>query len=317
MSTYNNGFAGGLTVRGMPVTLAHPGKVFFVGNSGVKLPGERNASDSSSNKGSILDPFATIDYAVGQCVAGRGDIIFVKPGHVETITAADAIDIDVNGVAVIGLGVGDAQPRIHHNHADATVAIDADNVTLMNIRMSADVTTVGIGVNVKAGSTGCTISKCRFDVVAEGTDEYVITIDIKAGNTGTLIEGNTIDNGIAGAAVGIKLTGASDKVVIKDNVIRGDYSTANINGITTLSTRLLIDGNLLENGIGGDLGTEPGIELLTGTTGTIQNNNIVCNLATKAASIVADTCLLFENYYNEDISSTATGGIIGTASADD
>ena len=66
-----------------------------------------------------------------------------------------------------------------------------------------------------------------------------------------------------------------------------------------------------------DVNTEPGIELLTGSTGVIQNNNIVANLATKAASVVCDNCMLFENYYNEDASSSGTGGIIGTASADD
>jgi len=86
-------------------------------------------------------------------------------------------------------------------------------------------------------------------------------------------------------------------------------------GDTTLSTNILISDNLLIQGIGGNIGTEPGIELLTGTTGVIQNNNIVCNLSTMAASIVADQCFYFQNYYNEDV--TGTGAIIGTASAND
>ena len=50
--------------------------------------------------------------------------------------------------------------------------------------------------------------------------------------------------------------------------------------------------------------------------GILELNRIVCNIATKAASIVADKCMLFENYYNEDVGGGATGGIIGTASAD-
>jgi hypothetical protein len=82
-------------------------------------------------------------------------------------------------------------------------------------------------------------------------------------------------------------------------------------------TNILIQGNKLIQGIGGNIGTEPGIELLTGTTGVIADNYIVCNLATLAASVVADTCFLFQNYYNEDVSGAATGGIIGAASAND
>ena len=61
--------------------------------------------------------------------------------------------------------------------------------------------------------------------------------------------------------------------------------------------------------------TEPGIELLTGTTGIIANNYIATNLATIAASIVADGCWLFENYYSEV--APETGALIGTASAND
>ena len=102
---------------------------------------------------------------------------------------------------------------------------------------------------------------------------------------------------------------------IRRNKIEGDYSTACIVGDTTLSTKIDIDSNLLINGSTGNIGTEPGIELLTGSTGIVRNNYIVCNLATKLAAVVGDTVMLFENYYNEDI--TGTGGLIGTASADD
>ena len=110
----------------------------------------------------------------------------------------------------------------------------------------------------------------------------------------------------------------TDKLTIRGNVMRGDYSIGNIIGSTTLSTNLDIDGNLLENGDGSNLNAQPCIDLVgVSSTGTIRNNYLVCNLSTKGAAIVAANCLLFENYYNEDVSSSGTGGIIGTASADD
>lgn len=315
MSNFPNGFLGGVVVRGMPLLQLHPGKVVWVNNSSVKADGAIAGSDS--NSGDMRHPLATIDAAIGKCVAGRGDIIAVMPGHSENLTASNVITADVAGVAIVGLGVGSLMPKLQYDHASALVTVSADNVSLVNLRFTASVTAVVNAVSVADGADHCTISGCVFDVDLEGTDEFNDAIQLNDASNQAVIEGNTIDMGIAGAVSAIAFVKDTDKTVVRKNVIRGDYSTANIRGATTLSTRLLIENNLLENGIGGNLGTEPAIELLTGTTGTIRRNDIVCNLATKAAAIVADTALLFENYYNEDISSAATGGIIGTASADD
>lgn len=314
-SNFPHGFEKGVTIRGVPVHETHPGKVFFVNNSGVLPPAGIAGSDG--NAGTYLRPFATIDYAVGKCTAGRGDVIMVMPGHSEAISSASAIDLDVAGVALVGLGRGSLMPKIQFDNAAATVAVGADNVTIANIRFTASVTSVAIGVTVEDGADYCSIYDCVFDVDAEGTDEFLHSIQTNDASNNCTISGCRFDMGIAGAVAAIAFIKDTDRTTVEDCIIRGDYSTACINGTTTLSTNLLIRRNVLENGIGGNLGTEPCIELLTGTTGTIADNYCVCNLATKAASVVADTCLLFENYYNEDISGAATGGIIGAASADD
>lgn len=314
MSNYTN-FLNGVTIRGIPILQLHPGKIFWVNNSGV-LP-EGGVGGSDGNKGTYLQPWSTIDYAIGRCTANRGDIILVMPGHTETITAADAILLDIAGVALVGVGNGLKMAEVEFNHADATIGVSANNVSIVNMRLNSTITAVTVGINVKADVSGVTITRCLFDVDTAGTDEFNHSIRLVDGNTRCVIEENVIDMGIAGAVAGIHLDADTAFTIIRKNIIRGDFSTANIAGDTTLSTNILIEDNLLENGIGGNINTEPGIELLTGSTGTIRRNDIVCNLATKAASIVADTCLLFENYYNEDISSSATGGIIGTASADD
>ncbi len=298
----------GLEVDGRQITSGNPtyGNTFYV-HSGT--------GDDSRDGKSPLRALATIDAAVNLCTANQGDAIIVLPGHTETITAADAIDLDVAGITLVGVGTGSAQPQVVFNHAAATIAIDADGVTVAGMRFTSSITVVGVGINIKAGATDAAVLGNRFDVEATTTDEFVISIQVNAGCDRARIEGNDIDNGLGGAAVGIKLTGASDRVVIRKNYITGDYSTACINGITTLSTNVLIEDNLLVQGIAGNIGTEPGIELLTGTTGIVRRNDIVCNLATMAASIVADAVFMFENYYNED--AAGTGALIGTASADD
>src|SRR4051812_41694686 len=75
-----------------------PGNVFWVQSTSA------NAGDSAGKGRSPGAPFATIDYAVGQCTAGQGDVILVLPGHVETVTAAAGVALDVAGVSVVGLG---------------------------------------------------------------------------------------------------------------------------------------------------------------------------------------------------------------------
>jgi hypothetical protein len=305
LSNFPNGFSGGLLVQGLPVLNTYSGKVFWVDST----------TGSNGNKGTFDKPFATIDYAVGKCTANKGDVIMVKPGHVENITAADAIDLDVAGASLIGLGNGTDMPEIQFDNASATVTVGADNVTIRGMNFNASVTGVTVGIKVEADCDGVTIRDNLFDVDSSGTDEFEHAIRFVDGNANCLVENNIIHMGLGGAVAAVHLDADTAYMRIVNNYITGDYSTACITGDTTLSTNILIQGNKLIQGIGGNIGTEPGIELLTGTTGVIADNYIVCNLATKAASIVADTCFLFENYYNEDI--TGTGGLIGAVSADD
>lgn len=144
LSNFPNGFANGVTIRGLPLCQMHPGKVFYVNNSGVQLPNSLGKSDA--NEGSLLKPFATIDYAIGQCVAGRGDIICVAPGHAETLSAASAITVDVAGICILGLGVGNARPTLTYDTAATTsVVVSAANCSIKNIKFVpnyADITTV-------------------------------------------------------------------------------------------------------------------------------------------------------------------------------
>lgn len=285
----------------------------IVGNTFFVDSGDTDAADAAAG-GTSAAPFATLDYAVGQCTANNGDVIIVRPGHVEDLATGESIDFDIAGITVIGLGRGTDRPRIDFNHANGAVDIGADNVTLRNLTFRPSVTVVAIGVDIEAGAEYALIEDCEFldGEAGDGTDEFVIGIDLKAGCHHTRIRNCKFSTHASanGAEHAILLTGASHHVVVVDCDIRGEYTTACVGGITTLSTDILIVGNILQ-----PLDTEPGIELLTGTTGIVANNYIATDLATKLAAIAADAVYLFENYYCEAV--TETGGIIGAASADD
>ena len=78
ISNYPKGFAHGVNIRGLPILNTYGGKIFWVSNATTLLVGQHNGSDG--NKGTFDSPFATIDFAVGQCTANRGDIILVNVG---------------------------------------------------------------------------------------------------------------------------------------------------------------------------------------------------------------------------------------------
>src|SRR3990167_1161895 len=142
MSNFPNGFSQGVSIRGVPIAMTHPGKVFWVGNSATSLVGERGASDG--NDGSFLAPFSTLDYAVGQCAANRGDIIMVRPNHATTVSSATGLALDVAGIAIIGLGVGANRPTITLDTATtATIAVSAANISMQNVVVRSEERRVG------------------------------------------------------------------------------------------------------------------------------------------------------------------------------
>ena len=303
----------------VPVTPMTTGNVFFVDSGNV----DGSDNPEAGKKPNI--PFSTIDYAIGQCTANNGDYIYVMPGHVEDFgdtSAGGYIDVDVAGISIIGLGRGSDQPRLDFNHADSDFIIDADNVLIENIRFSATVTIVKIGVSVLTLATDVTLRGCRFDVETTATDEFLITINAGVGCDRLIVEDCLIDMGLGGAATGIKLVGATAGATFRRNRIVGDYSLACIGGLTTASTEVYIEDNMLTNGGSGNVGAVAVISMVANTTGVVRRNTWLCNLATIVLESVADTMFFSENYAGEDVGAATSsvlrsGAVSVTASADD
>jgi len=310
LSNYPSGFKNGVTVRGVPITQDVPGKVFWVSNSGVLVEGEKTGSNG--NKGDRLHPFATIDYAIGQCKAGRGDVILVKPGHVETIATASAVNFDVDGVTCIGLGRGSKMARFDVTATGGFVDVVAKNVTIENMNFHANVTAVT--KSSRTSSTGTVIRGCLFDVETTGTDEFAETFVLKSGAGDFLMEDCVIDMGIGSSSAGVKFNTAVAGATIRRNRIVGNHSSAIIFSDANVCTEVYIEDNLFINGASGDIHTEPVIEMASGSTGVVRNNTQLCNVATIAAQTVADTMFFSRNFAGEDVGAAA-GNILRTAAA--
>lgn len=115
LTNYPNGISsfGVPVLPGAPITT---GRYFFV----CSLTGSNNYNGSDP-----LHPLATVQGAMGLCVASRGDVIIVMPGHVETVTAT-SIAHNVAGVRVFGLpAIGELIPTFTFGAAAATITVSA------------------------------------------------------------------------------------------------------------------------------------------------------------------------------------------------
>ena len=159
-SNFQDGFAS-TTVRGIPLTQAYPGEVFYVSNSSVMTKNGVKGVDTSSS-GSYNRPFATIDYAIGKCTASRGDIIAVLPGYTQNITGAAGIALDVAGVAIVGLGAGSLRPQLTGTATASTFAITAANCALINLEFLGGAEDQTTWMTLSAAATGASLEKCWF-----------------------------------------------------------------------------------------------------------------------------------------------------------
>ena len=164
ISNFPHGIASmGVPILGTPSIIS--GDVYWVGaTAGASWVAGVNAPES----GQKATPFATIDYAIGKCTANHGDVIYVLPGHTETLATAGAITADVAGVSIIGLGNGTLKPQLTLSATASTIAISAANVTIKDIEIIPGIAEIVTVFNV----TG---ANCTLDgIVSKTNSTYCI-----------------------------------------------------------------------------------------------------------------------------------------------
>lgn len=222
MSNYPNGFPTGVMIRGVPLAQTHPGKVFWLSNNTTGLlPGQRGGSDA--NRGDFNSPFSTLAGAVAQCVAGRGDVIFVKPGHSETISSSTALTMSVAGVAVVGLGTGTSRPKWTIDTANtATINVSAADVSFQNVQI------VGNFLSIAAAFTLSTAKNFTLqDVEIRDTSSILNFLNaVKSTGAANTADGLMIINsywkGLGTTSVNAFVLTANDidGMVFKENVMK-------------------------------------------------------------------------------------------------
>lgn len=274
------------------------GEIFYVHSGiGTDVVGEKNRPQS---------PFATIDYAVGQCTASRGDHIVVLPGHVETVVAAGGLDLDVAGITIWFLGEGSNRAYITFtSDADADIDVDAANVSLINPLFITGIDALTGPIDVNAADFKIVDGEWRDAAAKAATDCIVATaaairlqIDgwkFLPSTTGTQKQSNIQLNGV-------------DDAILKNIDIRGDFATGNIENVTDEILNARLENIFLDNT---NSTPKPGIVGDANMTGHAKNVRIRVASGTTFVSNVGKM-----SWDNDCVGFNADGGAgdpIGTA----
>ena len=275
-------------------------KVFFVVNSASDFTGELLNTFPVDGDG-VSRVFTSITSALAQCVASRGDVIYVLPGYTENITGAAGIAIAKAGVRLVGLGQGRARPTLTWTTAiTAQITVTAANVSIENFVF--DLTGFG-AVTAGFSVTGADVSFLNNEfIISTGTNAPVLGILTAA----TAARLKVVGNRFIGPATSTQTCTAAIKhevgidYVIENNEFKGKLTQAILNATTVLGG--LIRNNTFVIGTG-----TVAITMAAASTPFITNNRI--NVASGTAPIVAAAGFVAGNVY-----SAAAGVTAGVAS---
>ena len=210
--------------------------------------------------------YTTIDSAVSACTANNGDVVVVLPGHAETITAAAAIDLDIAGIHVIGLGQGDDKPTITFGTATtATIRFQAKNVTMRNFRFVCNIDSLVKFIDVNKNFA--TIEDCDF--ITASTLEATSFINLATTFDYLTVkrcrfEQPTDPTGTDGNAdTGCLYCVDSEYILFEDCIFAGNFETAIFHNRTTACKTLIVKNCYGQQDLSG---AEP-FQLVSGATG--------------------------------------------------
>lgn len=273
------------------------GNVFFVQST------HANKGDTVGRGRTPNQPFATIDYAVGNCAANQGDVIVVLPSHVETITAAAGLDLDVAGITILGIGTGRSRPKIDFTTATtADLDVDAANIKIENIYF--DLTSIdALAAPIDVNAADFVLSNCELETADTG-GQCTLAILTDAAADRLTIE-NCIFHGStdAGTAAAIRIVGGNAHRIV-GNSFQGNYTTTlgAIDNATTPCTNAIINKNRINNRTAS---SAKAMTFQATSTGQISENHM--QILTGTAPIGgADMSWVGANYYAATIAVAGT-----------
>jgi len=244
-----------------------PGSQVFYVNSALAT-----ASDAAgSNGGDPLRPFKTLNFAIGRCIANNGDVIYVGPQHVETITSATSLLLNVAGVTIIGLGNEVDRPTCNFTNTAGKIVVSAANVTMAGFLFTNSIDALVTGMSVTGADF--TLRDCEWrDGAAKNTLIQILTTS--AAKRLRILDYYYYEDQTGGGTTkteAIRIVGG-DNHVLQNVSITGTFSTGVINNITTAFVNILVKWCYLNNL---SAGPNPAMSILTSSTGALLGTTLV------------------------------------------
>lgn len=213
-------------------------------------------------------PIATIDYAIGLATASQGDIVYVMPGHAETIAAAGIV-VDKIGLSIIGLGRDRNRPTITFSATTSDVDVSATDVLIKGLRFLSSVNNLAKFIDASVGRM--TIEDCEF-ITGSGTEAYCFillttTVDEWVIRGCRFIQPTDPDGTDHGDATGCIYFEDCLNITVEDCVFIGEFESSIFHNKTTGTANLWIRNCYGEQALAGaDV-----ITLVAGSTGGMHN----------------------------------------------
>lgn len=197
----------------------------------VRSTGAQDGDDHFAASGMLV---TSINEGCKRCREDMNDIVYVLPGHTETISTASASLFNdlASGAQIIGVGSPGAfnAPTINLSHATATIALNQANVTLCGLNIRSATAALTQAIVISAG--GCTLASCSIICTGALGANSVIQVQ---GAANTAIVNNYIV--VDSTATMIAITAAqSTNFLVQGNVARQTQATTGGSFSTTANT---------------------------------------------------------------------------------
>ena len=284
-------FPYGVSSFGTPIVGATTGNVFFVSST---KSGRRDAADHGRDPET---PFATLAYAIAHTTASQGDIIYVMPGHTESLSGAAAIACNKAGVAIIGMGFGNNRPIFTWASTDATWTVPAANVTIQNVITKVSVDEVVSMFSVSAADV-------TFDTVdfQETTSAQAIQWLLTTSAANRLVIKSCHHRQMTAAGSAQKwiqlVAGTGARILDNTFLFTANAATGSqlIAGTTAVAAIEIARNRGLW--LGGTITTI--VNLVTTSTGIIADNRFGSGTAVAtSAAFTGDACYMFNNLWSD------------------
>lgn len=181
---------------------------------GARVVYLRSTGASNTDPPEIADRIVqTLAAALLQCRANYGDVIYVLPGHSESVTTTPTF---VAGVRIIGIGHGGNRPVFRWTATTSQWAITVADVIFSGLRLRLEGAN-GVVKAIVSTAADTVFEGCDIEMASGATNKATIGIEVGAGATRFRITGCRF-RGTATHNVtdGVKIVSAVDGVTIEN-----------------------------------------------------------------------------------------------------